>query len=114
LTRNLTDLTRGTVEPVVLALLAERAMYGYEIVKLVHARTEGVLAYKEGSLYPALHRLEGEKLITAQWREAESGKRRKYYALTAAGEQALRQQREQWASFSGAVNTLLFGTSAGA
>src|SRR5688572_32529780 len=66
------DLVRGSVVPVVLALLRERPMYGYEMVKHVNARTGGRLNWREGTLYPALHRLESDGLVTAQWREARA------------------------------------------
>ena len=79
------ELVKGTTVPIVLELLGEREMYGYEIVKIVNARTDGVFEWKEGTLYPCLHRLEGDGLIRSHWREAPTGKQRKYYALTAAG-----------------------------
>ena len=66
------DLVRGSIEPVILKLLQEQPRYGYEIVKLVNARTNGALQWKEGTLYPALQRLESEKLIKAEWHDAPS------------------------------------------
>jgi DNA-binding PadR family transcriptional regulator len=103
------ELMRGTVVPIVLSLLSEREMYGYEIVKLVNARSNGLLEWKEGTLYPTLHKLEGERLIGAAWREGPSGKQRKYYGLTRRGEAELANRREEWQKFSGVVSTLLFG-----
>ena len=75
---------------IILALLAERPMYGYEMVKLVNARSGGLLEWKEGPLYPTLHRLEGEGLLKAEWREnAPTGKQRKYYRITGSGRREL-------------------------
>ena len=103
------DLVRGTVVPVVLSLLSDRAMYGYEIVKIVDARSNGRLRFKEGTLYPTLHRLEGDRWIKATWRTAKSGKPRKYYALTRRGRAELARCRKEWDQFSGTVDTLLMG-----
>ncbi|MAE66061.1 MAG: PadR family transcriptional regulator [Phycisphaeraceae bacterium] len=103
------DLVRGTVVPIVLALLSEEARYGYEIVKLVNARTNGRFEWKEGTLYPTLHRLEAERLIKAKWLTAESGKRRKYYTLTPKGETELGRRRAAWQQFAETVNVLLLG-----
>ncbi len=102
------DLVRGTVVPIVLALLEERPMYGYEIVKLVNARTNGRFEWKEGTLYPALHRLEGDGLIRAKWQTAgDTGKQRKYYAVTRKGKAELARRFDEWRQFSGAVDSLL-------
>jgi PadR family transcriptional regulator PadR len=102
------DLIKGSIVPVVLALLRERRMYGYEMVKLVNARTGGRLEWREGTLYPTLHRLEGEGLITAEWSpspEGSSGARmRKYYAITGRGRREWQRRAQEWAEFSDAVN----------
>lgn len=108
------DLVRGTIVPLVLALLHERAMYGYEIVKVVNARTGGKLEWREGTLYPALHRLESDGLVRASWETAPSGKQRKYYAITRKGEAELARRAEEWRQFSGAVDAVLMGGLAGA
>lgn len=101
------DLISGTVEPVALALLAEGEMYGYEMVKAVNARSNGVLEWKEGTLYPLLHKLEGRGLVKSRWRQSPAGKQRKYYRLTAKGRRELAKQREQWQTVSEVVTTLL-------
>jgi DNA-binding PadR family transcriptional regulator len=101
------DLVRGSVVPIVLALVRERPMYGYEIVKVVHARTNGLLQWKEGTLYPTLHKLEADGLIKSSWDAGPAGKPRKYYAITPRGSRELDQRREQWRRFSGAVDALL-------
>lgn len=101
------DLVRGSVVPIVLALLEERTRYGYEIVKLVNARTQGLLEWKEGTLYPTLHRLESQGLVTAKWQAAESGKQRKYYQITRKGKAELARRRQEWQQFSTAVSGLM-------
>jgi len=103
------DLIRGVAEPIVLQLVSERPMYGYEIIKVVNERTNQAFQWKEGTLYPCLHRLEGARLVEAEWREAASGKRRKYYAITREGRAVLKSKVGQWSSFSATVNTLLLG-----
>ena len=103
------DLIRGSVVPIVLALVAERPSYGYEIVKTVNARTNGRFEWKEGTLYPTLHRLEADRLIKASWQTGESGKKRKYYTLTRRGRSELVRRRGEWREFSTAVDALLVG-----
>ena len=101
------DLMRGVAEPIVLQLVAERPMYGYEIIKVVNQRTNQAFQWKEGTLYPCLHRLEGARLIEGEWREAASGKQRKYYAITRKGRALLKDKVSEWSSFSAAVVILL-------
>ena len=107
------DLVRGSIVPIVLALLKDRPMYGYEIVKVVNARTGGQLEWKEGTLYPTLHRLQARRLIAAQWADAPAdeapGRKRKYYAITAKGRRELARRTAEWTDFSTAVNALLLG-----
>lgn len=101
------EMMKGTVVPITLKLLSERAMYGYEILKEVNARSDDVLAWKEATLYPWLHRLEQERLIRSQWREGVGARRRKYYALTRKGAAALARQTAEWTELSRAVNAIL-------
>ena len=95
------------------ALLQERAMYGYEIVKVVNARTGGRLEWKEGTLYPTLHRLQAGRLVSAKWSDAPAdeapGRKRKYYAITGKGRRELSRRKEEWHQFSTAVNAVLLG-----
>jgi DNA-binding PadR family transcriptional regulator len=78
------------------------------MVKLVNARSNGQLQWKEGTLYPALHRLETEGWVKAQWRPApDADRQRKYYALTRAGRSELRRRVSEWRSFTTAVNSVL-------
>ncbi|KPK85002.1 MAG: hypothetical protein AMJ81_04380 [Phycisphaerae bacterium SM23_33] len=107
------DLIRGSVVPIVLALLRNRPMYGYEMVKLVNARTKGRLEWKEGTLYPTLHRLQSLGLVSARWADAPAdeapGRKRKYYSITRKGRTELARRTQEWSQFSLSVNALLLG-----
>ena len=102
------DLIKGSIVPVVLKLLKERPMYGYEMVKVVKDRTGGRFEWKEGTLYPALHRLEAEGLLRAKWELAPTQKRRKYYYLTRKGRRALEVKIAELREFSVALNAIAF------
>ena len=101
------ELARGTVTPIVLSLLSQRPMHGYDIVKTVNQRAQGVLEFKEGTLYPLLHKLQGQRLLKASWETGPTGKPRKVYSLTATGLRRLEESREQWSALRGAVDALL-------
>lgn len=106
-------LLSGTVEMLILEVISRGPSYGYEIVQKVNSRSEGYFALKEGSLYPALHRIERQKLLSSFWQEAD-GRRRKYYKITAAGRKALKERRKDWAVFANSVNGVLgvkYGTA---
>jgi PadR family transcriptional regulator, regulatory protein PadR len=98
---------KGTLDLILLSILADGAMYGLEIIGEAQSRTQGFFDFKEGSLYPALHRLEAQQLLKSELRESDlGGPRRKYYALTEAGIRALAQKQQQWQAFTGAVAAL--------
>ena len=99
-------LVAASLRPFVLSILAEGESYGYEIIQRVHALTDGQVRWTTGTLYPLLHSLENEGLLEATWREAEAGPRRKYYRLTAKGEQALASERRQWLDVHAALAKL--------
>ena len=99
-------LLAGTVEMLILEVLSQGPSYGYEIVQTVTDRSRGYFDLKEGSLYPALHRLERQKLLSSYWTQA-NGRRRKYYKLTAGGRKVLDAKREQWLQFAAGVNGVL-------
>jgi PadR family transcriptional regulator PadR len=107
------ELIKGTVLPVVLSLLKERPRYGYEMVQLVNARTNGALNWSEGTLYPVLHKLESDGLVRAEWRESDGARRRRYYALTSAGRRELTKRSAEWKSFTTVVSTFLSATTEG-
>ena len=101
-----TKLLNGTLEMMMLEVLSQGPSYGYEIVQTVLSRSGGQFELKEGSLYPALHRLERQQLLSSYWTEHE-GRRRKYYKLSAAGRKALAARRSEWQAFSQGVNGVL-------
>ncbi len=107
------QLLKGTTPLLVLTVIGEGELYGYEIAQRIRDRSGGAFAPSEGSLYPALHRLEQEGALTAEWRESERGPRRRYYRLTAKGGQLLRQSQTQWALFVRSVEQVASGRSNG-
>lgn len=90
------ELLRGAGRVTVLRLLKQREMYGYELVEALSRRTDGVLAMGQSTLYPLLYSLEAKGFLTGRWRTAPSGRRRKYYAVTAKGAAFLKAQQSQW------------------
>lgn len=105
------ELLKGSTDSLFLALLSERPMYGYEILREVERRSGGYFSMKEGTLYPALHRLERDGLIEGLWRTAPGGQYRRYYAISTHGVQHLKQRRVEWVNFSRAVNMVISGST---
>ena len=101
-----TRLLMGMVETLILEIVSHGPSYGYEICQTAEHRSHGMFELKEGSLYPALHRLERQRLLTSNWEEAEN-RRRKYYKVTAAGAKSLAARRQEWEQFSTGVNGIL-------
>ena len=90
------DLTAASSTPIVLAILAEGDSYGYAILRRVRELSGGRIEWTDGMLYPVLHRLERLGLVEAHWDVADSGRRRKYYRITARGRAQLAEERRQW------------------
>ena len=101
------EMLKGNTETLLLSLLTEEPMYGYQIVKEIENRSRGYFQFKEGTLYPALHRLEKAGWVDGAWGEASSGVPRKYYHITAKGEKVLEERLQEWARFSKAVNSIM-------
>jgi len=99
-------LLNGMLELLMLEVISHGPSYGYQIVQTVLSRSGGRFEMKEGSLYPALHRLERQKFLRAYWREFE-GRRRKYYELTPAGRKSLTAQRSEWQALAQGVGGVL-------
>ncbi len=97
----------GSTTMLVLALLKNREMYGYEIIEELERRSNQVFKLKEGTLYPILHSLEKDKLVTARQAEAPSGRVRRYYRITKEGLRVLDEKKEEWSVFSDAVMAVL-------
>lgn len=100
------ELKRGTLEMLLLKLVAERPMYGYEIMTTLEARA-GELDLKESTLYPVLYRLEKDGFVQAQWETLERGVPRKYYRLTPAGGEEFERLVQEWREFSKVIDQLL-------
>jgi PadR family transcriptional regulator, regulatory protein PadR len=100
-------LDRGDFGLLLLGLLAERPMYGYELVAELRARTRAVIDLPEGTVYPALRRLERDGLVSGRWEETTGGPRRRYYDLTPAGERSLASGAAAWREFAVAANGIL-------
>jgi transcriptional regulator len=100
------ELKKGSAELLVLSLVEARARHGYEIGKLIEARSRGALRYNIASLYPLLYRLEKRGWIKGQWVEKAGQRRRRYYRLTAAGRRVLVAQRTGWKNFVAAINRI--------
>jgi transcriptional regulator len=100
------DLVAASATPLVLAILAEGDSYGYAIIKRVSELSGGELQWTDGMLYPVLHRLERLGYIKGRWGTSETGRKRKYYHLTAAGREQLAEQREQWQTVDSALRNV--------
>jgi len=101
------ELLRGALEPIILEVIADGATYGYEIARAIEQTSGGQLLAQEGTLYPALHRLEKRGLLEAQWAQSPEGRQRKHYQLTALGRKQRLALRKEWSNFSRAVNLIL-------
>jgi transcriptional regulator len=103
-----TDSLQGTLDLLVLKILSRRApLHGYAILTAIKAISGEVLRVEEGSLYPALHRLEGADLIHAAWATKENGRRARIYELTAQGRKQLASEEARWTAVTGAVQRVL-------
>jgi PadR family transcriptional regulator PadR len=101
------DLLHGTLDLLILRSLSLTPMHGWAISKHIQLTSEDVLEVNQGSLYPALYRLEDRGWISAEWGTTETGRRAKIYSLTRHGQKQLAKEESQWAAFSMAVNRIL-------
>ncbi|MCA9920756.1 MAG: helix-turn-helix transcriptional regulator [Anaerolineales bacterium] len=93
------QMRKGSTEILLLALLVDEPMYGYQISQELAQRSSGYFDMKEGLLYPTLHRMQKDGLLTSEWRQVGAARRRKYYAITSAGRQQLQSQSDEWQVF---------------
>lgn len=107
-------LLPGTLEMLVLKTLMRGPQHGYAIVRSIQERSEDVLSVEEGTLYPALHRMERRKWIDAEWGPSETNRRAKFYALTKLGREELKAQTDHWTKLSGAIEQVLEARASGA
>lgn len=101
------ELVKGSTSLLVLQLLNERDMYGYELVKEMDRRSDHNLQMKEGTLYPALHKLEKQEFIACYWQNQEKGPARKYYQITAEGKEILQAKTSEWHRYVQVMNNLI-------
>ena len=101
------ELIKGSIDSLLLCLIGQQPLYGYKILKELEARSHGYFKFKEGTLYPALHRLEKEGLIQGKWEMLPSGRQRRYYHLTEKGLSIMDEKRSQWFDFFKAMNLIM-------
>jgi PadR family transcriptional regulator, regulatory protein PadR len=102
-----TDLIQGTLDLLILKTVAHGPIHGYGIAQRILLTSKEILQVQQGSLYPALHRLQRQGLLKSEWRESGSGPMAKYYSLTAAGRKSLQEEMAQWDRYAGAVALVL-------
>jgi PadR family transcriptional regulator PadR len=107
------DLLRGNTDVLLLFLISELDMaYGYRLIKEIEKRSQGFFQFKEGTVYPALHKLENEGLVKAQWTSFSSGLERRYYTITEKGKAVLQNRLTMWQNFANAMD-LVFKPAVG-
>ncbi|HBB30220.1 MAG TPA: PadR family transcriptional regulator [Clostridiales bacterium] len=94
----------------ILSLISEKDMYGYEIIKELENRSDKAFEFKEGTLYPVLHKLQNNGYIKSYNKIGETGKERKYYQITLKGKKQLVEEKEKWTMFSTSINKVIGGT----
>jgi PadR family transcriptional regulator PadR len=107
------QLLKGTTPLLVLTVIGDGELYGYEIAQKIRGRSGGAFAPSEGSLYPALHALEGDGALVATWRTSDKGPRRRYYRITPHGRGLLAEHEREWATFSQGIARTVGGESRG-
>ena len=101
------DLVQGTLDLLILKTISLTPMHGWAIAKRIQQVSSDVLQVQQGSLYPALHRLEQQGWIKAKWQESETGRQAKFYTLTASGRKQLGQETANWSRLSEAINLIV-------
>jgi len=103
------NLIGGSSTLLVLTLLVEKDWYGYEIIKELEIRSDKTFQFKEGTLYPVLHKLENDGFVKSYMAKGETGKERRYYQITKNGKKQLEDEKEKWKVFSISVNKVIGG-----
>jgi PadR family transcriptional regulator PadR len=98
---------KGSAELLILSLLEQQPRHGYDLCKLIEARSGGALKFHVTTLYPLLYRLEARGLVQGKWVEKAEQRRRRHYSLTAEGRKALRQQKQSWREFVAAISLIV-------
>ena len=100
------ELIKSSIDSLLLCVVEEQPMYGYEIIRELKRRSQGYFEFKEGTLYPALHRLEQGGLLAGKW-QLTNGRQRRYYHITAMGLARLEEERNKWLDFLKAMNLII-------
>jgi transcriptional regulator len=108
------DLPQGTLDMLILQIVAFGPIHGYSIAQRIQQISRDVLQVRQGSLYPALHRLENKGLLAAEWDASETGREAKFYRLTAKGRAQLKAETANWARLSQAIGLILKAAEGGA
>ena len=101
------ELLKGSTDSLLLSLINYQPMYGYQLIKDLQKRSKGYFQFKEGTLYPALHRLEKAGLVQGRWQRLPSGQERRYYHITQKGRETLAERLAVWQDFSTAVALII-------
>lgn len=101
------ELIKGNIDSLLLSLIGQQPMYGYQILRELDNRSFGYFRFKEGTLYPALHRLEKVGLILSKWEMTPGSRQRRYYYITERGSRLLAEKRNQWLDFTAAMNLII-------
>jgi transcriptional regulator len=106
-----TDLVQGTLDMLILTIVALEPMHGWAIAQRIRQMSNEVLQVGQSALYPALHKLEQQGWVQAEWKVSENNRRAKYYALTRAGRRALAKEAQQWQRLSTAISLIVSGAA---
>ena len=101
------ELLKGSTDSLLLSLISRQPTYGYKIIKELEARSNGFFQFKEGTLYPALHRMEKAGLVQGKWQKLPTGQERRYYTITSKGQEVLNERLITWQYFSKAVDLIV-------
>lgn len=100
------ELIGASSIPIILSIISKKDAYGYEIIQKVKELSDGKIAYKDGSLYPVLHKIEKKGYIKSYWKESESGKKRKYYTICEEGKREIVTEKENWSIINQIISKL--------
>lgn len=101
------ELIKSSIDSLLLCVIEQQPMYGYEIIRELKRRSQGYFEFKEGTLYPALHRLENANLVAGKWELLTNGRQRRYYHITTQGRARLKDERNRWFDFLKAMNLII-------
>lgn len=107
------NFTRSDIKMILLRLLSNKDMYGYQIIQELKILSNNYFSLQEGSLYPILHSLQSDELINSYWEETTSIRKKKYYSLTENGKKALEKEKREWKKYSNCINNILGGVELG-